>query len=137
MTSHRSLIYRTTALVPGCPPELVSVALDYTDAAPYEVGLTLYRDSHQTQMFMFNREFLADGLHTEAGQGEVMVRPHNSMTSLVTIRIRPADAYPFEIDLDRETVTDFVEMALMLVPVGQEPLPDFDAELAALLDGGQ
>lgn len=137
--SGRSIVYRLMmGLSEDGPSGKVRTVMEYSDANPYEVRLALIPEDltvGRIQIYKFARELLWDGLAAPAGNGDVQIRPHDTVASLLTIRLRPDGAYPFELDAPREILTDFIEQAYMLVPVGHEEPDDLDAELARLLGG--
>ncbi|WP_055477542.1 SsgA family sporulation/cell division regulator [Sphaerimonospora mesophila] len=120
------------------PTVLIPVTLAYTGADPHAVTLTFLRDSGEpTVTYRFARELLEDGLARPSGVGDVQVRPHETAGHLLVLTLRQEDAYPFEVLAYREHVTEFLDLAGLIVPSDAELASvDMDTEIAALLGGG-
>lgn len=130
----RSITYRREVHIAGQSNQALTAVLEYVDADPYQVRLALIRNRN-TVFFEFARDLLVDGLSAPTGEGDVQVRPHDTDPGLLTLTLTPEGAYPYEVDVDRAWLTDFVTQSDLLVPEGEEPPVDMDAELAALLGG--
>lgn len=137
--AERSITYRLMTVLSEDGPsgQNIRTILEYSEAHPHQVRLALIPEDRigNIQIYEFARELLWDGLAAPAGEGNVQVRPHDTTESLITLRLTAPGAYPFEIDADRATVTDFAELVYMLVTDGCEDTDDLDAELAALTGG--
>lgn len=119
------------------PTVLIPVKLVYSGADPHAVTLTFLRDGEPTVTYRFARELLEDGLARPSGVGDVQVRPHETAGHLLAVVLRQADAYPFEVYALRAHVTEFLDLAGLIVPSDAELASvDMDAEIAALLGGG-
>jgi hypothetical protein len=138
VSTDRRITYELDVRAADAPEVSVWALLEYCDADPFAVRLAFVKDGKETAVYTFGRELLADGLHMLAGLGAVMVRPHSTRATLLTLTLTQepdedgGEPYPFEVDVDRELITDFVDLSYLLVPDGQELA---DAELAAMLGG--
>jgi hypothetical protein len=117
---------------------LVDAHLRYDTTDPYAVSVGFEAGSDSLVEWTFGRELLLDGLHDMTGDGDVRVWPslaESTWRERPTVCLSltaPSGAALFEVD--RETLTDFLDQAAALVPVGREcEFIDIDGALAVLL----
>ncbi|MER5317990.1 SsgA family sporulation/cell division regulator [Streptosporangium roseum] len=101
------------------PDYPLAAVLSYSAADPYAVRLAFLQGRRETAVYGFARELLAAGLTDPAGQGDVMVGPHECEAYLV-LTLRPQDSYPFALYVERDRIADFVEQTYRQVPHGRE-----------------
>lgn len=109
-----------------------TVSLAYDPADPYAVTMTIYGYDVEIE-WRFARELLAAGLVRPAGYGDVTVWPGNGYDVEIGIVLTSPDGQCL-VELPRVKVTRFLHRTDDVVPFGEESM-DFDAELAAFLDG--
>lgn len=109
------------------------LTLTYTTKDPLAVALTFPPPSaeHAPTVWQFSRDLLAAGLHAQAGEGDVVIRPIGRRRVLVTLtspggRVRG--------ELERAPLELFVREAYALLPAPEESAAlDLDELVTALL----
>ena len=92
----------------------MSADLGFRADDPYSVTITLGDDLS----WEFARTSLLDGLWSKSGEGRVQVFPDQEAVLLKL----DTSVGPFQVDLDRETVEDFLAATYAVVPLGAEGL---------------
>ncbi|MFI6513311.1 SsgA family sporulation/cell division regulator [Streptosporangium sp. NPDC050855] len=115
------------------PKTPLSAVLTYSSSDPYAVALLFTQGRTVTAEYVFARDLLAEGLRAPAGQGDVLVAPHEELGDIyLAITLTPASGYPFLLYAVRELVVDFIDQTFRLVPHGREQV-DVDAAIATIL----
>lgn len=102
----------------------LTVSLLYDTRDPYAVVLNF---GARLPLWVFARDLLADGLHSQVGEGDVVVRPRHSG---VHVTLRPPSGQ-VTLTFLRSEIAPFVDQMFHLVPRGREHV-DLDAALRAL-----
>ncbi|WP_438487820.1 SsgA family sporulation/cell division regulator [Streptomyces sp. S186] len=121
------------------PDETVPVAgrFSYRSDRPYEVEVAFLSRGETVATWLFARDLLFAGLHGEAGEGDVRVRPAGRAGGARHVRIELAtDAGFCELAVRAAELTAWLEQTAAIVPPGHEARSfDMDAHLARLLAG--
>lgn len=106
--------------------------LSYTVFDPFAVTATFASGDGEVA-WTFGRELLALGLIERAGEGDVTVRPLDDLVIEIVLSSPNGSAV---VRADIGDIAEFLAATYRLLPQGSEwPYLNFDAELAALLDG--
>lgn len=135
--SARGIVHALTLWPAGMPENPAAALLTYDATDPYAARLAFVRGNRETVAYVFGRDLLAKGLYDPAGEGDVMVGPHDECEHYLVLTLTPDVGYPIAFHVQRAQVADFVTEAYRLVPMGCEGdyLAPWDAELAAVLGG--
>lgn len=111
-----------------------TVTFAYNPADPYAIAMTIHGDVDI--IWHFARELLVAGLTRPAGYGDVTVHPGCPMLDAdIGIVLTSPDGQCL-VEIPRYDVQRFLHRTDAAVPLGFEVM-DFDAELAAFLDGAR
>lgn len=97
--------------------------LHYDVKDPYAVTVTFLVDDDEEVEWVFARDLLKDGLHRQAGDGDVMVRPasqgHSAEAEVELVLAAPGGHA--RVMLPAETLAAFLRASHDVVPPGAEP----------------
>jgi hypothetical protein len=112
----------------------VPALLGYHEDDPYAVHFTFHLGSDSPVHWVFSRELLIEGVFRACGSGDVRVWPtRTGRRSLVCLALS-SPAGDALLEAPAESVADWLEQALRLVPAGREHRAlNLDHELAQLL----
>ncbi len=113
------------------------VRMQFMVSDPYAVYLRFASADAADVDWVFARRLLAEGLHRQAGQGDVRVAPlPGSRGAVVAIELN-APAGRALCEAPAATIADFIDATERLVPIGAETqVIDLDAALSALFTTG-
>ncbi len=122
--------------VPGARSIPVEARLQYDSADPYAVHVGFHTGGDEVVAWSFARQLLTEGVHGEAGSGDVRVWPTRDDGAGVCLSLSsPSGSAQFE--APRDGLVDFLTQTYAVVPTGHESdHVDLDAELALLLWSG-
>jgi len=127
------VIYDVRLWPADSPKTPLEAMLTYSAADPHAVHLMFLQGRTVTSEYIFGRDLLAEGVRAPAGEGDVLVAPHEELDDLyLAITLTPASGYPFLLYVVRELVVDFVDQTFRTVPHGREQV-DVDAAIATIL----
>ena len=133
--THETVRAETLAyLLCGPAPIWVEVRLSWRPEDPYAVE-AVFLTGCEGARWLLSRDLLAEGLHTEAGIGDVQVMPDDhDWVNTVVLLDTPSGHACFE--FATEALSEFLEATYDEVPLGAESLfIDLDEEIALLLEG--
>ncbi|MGW2180467.1 SsgA family sporulation/cell division regulator [Streptomyces sp. NPDC001732] len=111
--------------------------LHYGTSEPYAVRLTLRSSLGPPIIWTFSRELLIEGTRRPTGLGDVLAAPRNFRNSHSLRIILSNSTGTALIDLDTARVSDFLQQAFTLVPLGTESSHlDIDAAITELAERG-
>ncbi|WP_436764388.1 SsgA family sporulation/cell division regulator [Streptosporangium sp. V21-05] len=127
------VIYDVRLWPADSPKTPLNAMLTYSSSDPHAVCLMFVQGRTITSEYTFARDLLAEGVRAPAGQGNVLVAPHDELDDLyLAITLTPESGYPFLLYVLRELVIDFVNQVYRHVPHGREQV-DVDAAIATIL----
>lgn len=108
----------TTPRTPAVP---VQVELRYDTRDPFAVVAAFRTGRAGWVEWVFARELLADGLLTEAGEGDVRIRPANDDPEIIVVELTSPSGYAlFEASAQR--MAEFLDTTYDVVVPGHETL---------------
>ncbi|MQY14289.1 Sporulation-specific cell division protein SsgB [Streptomyces sp. RB5] len=117
------------------PPVPMPAELHFDRRDPYAVRLSVGSTSLGTVDWVFARDLLAQGLHWEAGTGDVVVAPRFDGRVRIVVRTRAGAA---ALDIDVPAVERFLERTWRVVPLGAEGRHlELDRVVTELLSGSR
>ena len=113
------------------------VRLRFVAIDPYAVHLRFSSGNAADVEWVFARRLLAEGLHQQAGQGDVRVAPlPGSKGATIVIELSGPGGRAL-CEAPAKDIAAFIHQSETVIPIGGEPqLLDLDAELSALLTAG-
>jgi Streptomyces sporulation and cell division protein, SsgA len=103
----------------------------YRADQPFTVVAAFQTDRNRWVEWTFARDLLVEGMRAAAGMGDVRLHPEtDGGLDLLVVEIESPEGYA-KLELDHESVSDFIEATTDLVPLGEES-EHFDVD--ALID---